>query len=113
MGYVRSQMRIALYPFAPPSVLPDISPSRGEIGWHRGLRLTFGIVEKGSQGCGRLISPLEGEMSGRTEGVRRSRRREGVHRNNELQANPPPTLDQASRPLACPAEPSCASGVRA
>ena len=30
---------------SPPSVLPDISPSRGE-----------------------LISPLEGEMSGRTEG---------------------------------------------
>ncbi len=49
MGYVRSQMRIALYPFAPPSVLPDISPSRGEIGWHRGLRLTFGIAEKGAK----------------------------------------------------------------
>jgi cobaltochelatase CobN len=37
---------------APPSVLPDISPSRGEIGQSPKL----------------LISPLEGEMSGRTEG---------------------------------------------
>jgi ABC-type phosphate/phosphonate transport system substrate-binding protein len=45
----------------PPSVLPDISPSRGEI-----TRVTeaarFGATIE------RLISPPEGEMSGRTEG---------------------------------------------
>ncbi|MER8722879.1 precorrin-3B synthase [Mesorhizobium sp. M1027] len=59
--------------FAPPSVLPDISPSRGEIGSSADGRpsaaLVFGatsaISEGGDQGA---ISPLEGEMSGRTEG---------------------------------------------
>jgi len=40
----------------PPSVLPDISHSRGEIG-------SFDVRD-------RSISPLEGEMSGRTEGGR-------------------------------------------
>ena len=40
--------------FAPPSVLPDISPARGEISQ--------------SQRSTRVISPLAGEMSGRTEG---------------------------------------------
>jgi len=39
---------------SPPSVLPDISPSRGEISQ--------------SPASKPLISPLEGEMSGRTEG---------------------------------------------
>jgi cobaltochelatase CobN len=38
----------------PPSVLPDISPARGEIGQSPALQL--------------LISPRVGEMSGRTEG---------------------------------------------
>jgi len=46
----------------PPSVLPDISPSRGEISSVDGWR----------KPRGRLISPLEGEMSGRTEGGRRN-----------------------------------------
>ncbi|TRB28871.1 propionyl-coenzyme A carboxylase alpha polypeptide [Agrobacterium fabrum] len=45
----------------PPSALPGISPSRGEIGCR--TRSFHG------QGVHRLsISPLEGEMSGRTEG---------------------------------------------
>jgi ABC-type phosphate/phosphonate transport system substrate-binding protein len=45
----------------PPSVLPDISPSRGEI---------TRVVNSAMVGAPaeRLISPLEGEMSGRTEG---------------------------------------------
>ena len=44
----------------PPSVLPDISPSRGEISRRQGFRQSSKL----------LISPLEGEMSGRTEGGR-------------------------------------------
>ena len=44
----------------PPSVLPDISPSRGEIGRPQGFRQSSKLP----------ISPLEGEMSGRTEGGR-------------------------------------------
>ncbi|NKM14876.1 hypothetical protein GFL85_28395 [Rhizobium laguerreae] len=57
----------------PPSVLPDISPTRGEIGWEQ---------RPGFHDCSRAgaslfgealrhlpISPPVGEMSGRTEGV--------------------------------------------
>jgi glycine/D-amino acid oxidase-like deaminating enzyme len=51
----------------PPSVLPDISPSRGEIGWERSPR-HIGDVEVGVSGRQESISPFEGEMSGRTEG---------------------------------------------
>ncbi|RWK44134.1 MAG: hypothetical protein EOR46_02115 [Mesorhizobium sp.] len=56
-----------LHSFAPPSVLPDISPTRGEIG-------SFVV---GSSSCNvadwrqqrrRPISPQVGEISGRTEG---------------------------------------------
>ncbi|RUW60093.1 ABC transporter ATP-binding protein [Mesorhizobium sp. M7A.F.Ca.US.008.03.1.1] len=52
---------------APPSVLPDISPSRGEIGSSTvGSSPTASVIgESGDEGA---ISPLEGEMSGRTEG---------------------------------------------
>ncbi|WP_181170959.1 ABC transporter ATP-binding protein [Mesorhizobium sp. B2-1-3] len=51
---------------APPSVLPDISPSRGEIGsFADGSPAPLGIGEGRDEGA---ISPLEGEMSGRTEG---------------------------------------------
>ncbi|MBZ9897011.1 ABC transporter ATP-binding protein [Mesorhizobium sp. BR1-1-6] len=51
---------------APPSVLPDISPSRGEIGsFADGSPTPLGIGEGRDEGA---ISPLEGEMSGRTEG---------------------------------------------
>jgi hypothetical protein len=51
---------------APLSALPGISPSRGENdSWRRLVPLNVAIV---SSGCFHLISPLEGEMSGRTEG---------------------------------------------
>ncbi len=59
--------------FAPPSVLPDISPSRGEISRYR--RPTQSLQEdrvaehsEPAQAPRLPISPLEGEMSGRTEG---------------------------------------------
>ncbi|RUY53316.1 hypothetical protein EN925_35945 [Mesorhizobium sp. M7A.F.Ca.US.006.04.2.1] len=52
---------------APPSVLPDISPSRGEIGSF-GLIALFFIAENWRKPLLHPISPLEGEMSGRTEG---------------------------------------------
>ncbi|SCX23570.1 hypothetical protein DSM25558_3401 [Agrobacterium sp. DSM 25558] len=51
----------------PPSVLPDISPSRGEIGKTQ-AHSPDRNVEKGCSCCRTPISPLEGEMSGRTEG---------------------------------------------
>ena len=61
--------------FAPPSVLPDISPSRGEISRHRhptpSRALQEGRVTELSEPAkapNLPISPLEGEMSGRTEG---------------------------------------------
>jgi precorrin-3B synthase len=53
--------------FAPPSVLPDISPTRGEIGCHHDLRQSSTPQYERDEN-GRLISPLVGEMSGRTEG---------------------------------------------
>jgi precorrin-3B synthase len=51
----------------PPSVLSDISPSRGEIGSfsEAAFLATLSIGESHPAGA---ISPLEGEMSGRTEG---------------------------------------------
>jgi precorrin-3B synthase len=52
---------------APPSVLPDISPSRGEIGPRSKLSPSSDVADWRNQ-SGRPISPLEGEMSGRTEG---------------------------------------------
>ena len=58
-----------LLPGIPPSVgYADISPSRGEIGRWRFAHLydsTSAIRQKASP---TVISPLEGEMSGRTEG---------------------------------------------
>ena len=58
---------------SPPSVLPDISPSRGEIGGFAApaklSALTIGEIVKAG-----VISPLEGEMSGRTEGGAAKRR---------------------------------------
>jgi hypothetical protein len=58
---------LTMNPGAPPSALPGISPSRGEIGWRRACRLILN-VESGVSGRRESISPLEGEMSGRTEG---------------------------------------------
>ena len=72
----------------PPSVLPDISPSRGEISsgrpltsiCRRGWRCRYARPCPGTdpphfpeaarewRRCAQRISPLEGEMSGRTEG---------------------------------------------
>nr|WP_250888957.1 ABC transporter ATP-binding protein [Mesorhizobium sp. dw_380] len=52
---------------APPSVLPDISPSRGEIGSSTGVSSPAAMVIGEIRDDG-AISPLEGEMSGRTEG---------------------------------------------
>jgi len=51
----------------PPSVLPDISPSRGEIGFHSS-RHQSPALEIGAVANDSVISPLEGKMSGRTEG---------------------------------------------
>ncbi|KQU76239.1 cobalamin biosynthesis protein CobG [Aminobacter sp. DSM 101952] len=53
--------------FAPPSVLPDISPARGEIGSSAGSA-HLKALRMGGDGDDSLISPLAGEMSGRTEG---------------------------------------------
>ncbi|RWL39467.1 MAG: ABC transporter ATP-binding protein, partial [Mesorhizobium sp.] len=51
--------------FTPPSVLPDISPARGEIGCRPGFRQLS--TSQKEAGCPKLpISPLAGEMSGRT-----------------------------------------------
>ena len=60
---------------APPSVLPAISPSRGEIGTVASAGLRASVAMLWSEKRAELpISPLEGEMSGRTEGgVRTSR----------------------------------------
>ncbi|MDX8497505.1 precorrin-3B synthase [Mesorhizobium sp. VK4C] len=53
--------------FAPPSVLPDISPSRGEIALSP-LASPISNAESDEPAPKLPISPLEGEMSGRTEG---------------------------------------------
>ncbi|TIO77989.1 MAG: precorrin-3B synthase [Mesorhizobium sp.] len=57
----------------PPSVLPDISPARGEIGSSAdgSFLASLAISEDRNQ---RAISPLAGEMSGRTEGGAQERR---------------------------------------
>ena len=67
----------ALSPFVPPSVLPDISPSRGEIGSGTARHYCGIVAEIEPARAVGVISPLEGEMSGRTEGgsVGRLRRR--------------------------------------
>ncbi|MDX8511554.1 precorrin-3B synthase [Mesorhizobium captivum] len=53
--------------FAPPSVLPDISPSRGEIALSP-LVSPISNAESDEPATKLPISPLRGEMSGRTEG---------------------------------------------
>ncbi|MBP2569916.1 bifunctional diaminohydroxyphosphoribosylaminopyrimidine deaminase/5-amino-6-(5-phosphoribosylamino)uracil reductase RibD [Agrobacterium tumefaciens] len=57
----------------PPSALPGISPSRGEIGKGLAARSSFDSTSHSStfnvgQGSAPSISPLEGEMPGRAEG---------------------------------------------
>jgi hypothetical protein len=49
---------------APPSALPGISPTGGEIGWAKSLDSASAILRETNH---LQISPL-GEMSGRTEG---------------------------------------------
>ena len=53
--------------FARPSVLPDISPTRGEIG-SSACFAHPGASEIGEGRGDGVISPRVGEMSGRTEG---------------------------------------------
>jgi len=60
----------------PPSVLSDISPARGEIESRLGFR-QLSALQKGRRAKGRLISPLVGEMSGRTEGGAKDRNAAG------------------------------------
>ncbi|CDX35303.1 Cobalamin synthesis protein CobG [Mesorhizobium sp. SOD10] len=54
--------------FAPPSVLPDISPPWGEIRSRSAANSHVPTSAIGESARAGLISPLEGEMSGRTEG---------------------------------------------
>ncbi len=49
----------------PPSALPGISPTGGEIDSQMESPQTINV---GTSGSAQLISPLVGEMSGRTEG---------------------------------------------
>ena len=51
----------------PPSVLPDISPTRGEIG-SSNVAARPALPELGDAKAAGVISPLVGELSGRTEG---------------------------------------------
>ncbi|TPI64698.1 precorrin-3B synthase [Mesorhizobium sp. B3-1-3] len=60
----------------PLSVLPDISPSRGEIGSSR-AGSPLSALEIGESRGDKAISPLEGEMSGRTERGAQERRPAG------------------------------------
>ncbi|PZV38588.1 hypothetical protein B5V02_09540 [Mesorhizobium kowhaii] len=53
--------------FAPPSVLPDISPSRGEIGCHFCFR-QFSTLKKKLRRRSCKSPPSRGEMPGRAEG---------------------------------------------
>ncbi|MGP4725237.1 bifunctional diaminohydroxyphosphoribosylaminopyrimidine deaminase/5-amino-6-(5-phosphoribosylamino)uracil reductase RibD [Agrobacterium deltaense] len=65
----------------PPSALPGISPSRGEIGKGLAARSNFDSTSHSStfkvrQGSAPSISPLEGEMPGRAEGGSPEHRRQ-------------------------------------
>ncbi|TPI59936.1 hypothetical protein FJ420_32030, partial [Mesorhizobium sp. B3-1-3] len=53
--------------FTPPSVLPDISPARGEIGCRRRFR-QFSTSKRRAGRPKLPISPLAGEMHGGAEG---------------------------------------------
>ena len=65
----------------PPSALPGISPSRGEIGRQPSVRSNFDPVSRSltvdvGQDSTPSISPLEGEMPGRAEGGNRESKRQ-------------------------------------
>ncbi|MDH7803525.1 hypothetical protein P3T31_003586 [Rhizobium sp. AN70] len=64
----------------PPSALRGISPSRGEIDKVNAPSIsTGGGVRCEWRAVPQLISPLEGEMSGRTEGGKRRAQRRQTH----------------------------------
>nr|CAI0338272.1 Propionyl-coenzyme A carboxylase alpha polypeptide [Rhizobiaceae bacterium] len=56
-----------IFTAVPPSALPGISPSRGEIGKRR-KSCSIGNDKERSETLLHPISPLEGEMPGRAEG---------------------------------------------
>ena len=61
----------------PPSVLPDISPTRGEIdSWH----VSPQTMKVEASGSAQPISPLVGEMPGKAEG--------GSATHRSMRANP-------------------------
>ncbi|RWO51053.1 MAG: hypothetical protein E5Y10_08330 [Mesorhizobium sp.] len=64
--------------FAPRSVLPDISPSRGEIALSSLPSPNIDAVKE-ELSAELPISPLEGEMSGRTEGGATERNVDDCH----------------------------------
>ena len=65
----------------PPSALPGISPSRGEIDKRKASRFIFagGDAHREWKFVPQVISPLEGETSGRTEGGNRHALRGQTH----------------------------------
>lgn len=89
---MRSNGQEAASPRRPPSVLTDISPSRGEIAGGD-VSHSIGAVKIAEDGADGMISPLEGEMSGRTEG---GLRREGIPinllRNTRFAYNGPDSM---------------------
>ncbi|MGQ2920005.1 bifunctional diaminohydroxyphosphoribosylaminopyrimidine deaminase/5-amino-6-(5-phosphoribosylamino)uracil reductase RibD [Rhizobium oryzihabitans] len=88
----------------PPSALPDISPSRGEIGKRLAARSNFDSTSHSStfkvgQGSAPSISPLEGEMPGRAEGGNRESKRQLLTEAG-VQILEAPTLENLLRILA-------------
>ncbi|OHV90087.1 hypothetical protein ORS3428_13270 [Mesorhizobium sp. ORS 3428] len=66
---------------APPSVLPDISPTWGEIALSF-LLSPIANVATDEPAAEPLISPLVGEMSGRTEGGAKERDFDRCHQSH-------------------------------
>ena len=66
---------------APPSVLPDISPTWGEIALSFLLSPIFNVAKE-EPTAEPLISPLVGEMSGRTEGGAKERGFDRYHQGH-------------------------------
>ncbi|PAQ04086.1 MAG: hypothetical protein EOR96_20315 [Mesorhizobium sp.] len=80
---------------APPSVLPDISPTRGEIGCHPGFRQSPTVAGKRDAETANL--PPSGEMSGRTEGGAVPPARKRSRPNNTIRPTTAKTI-QAGKP---------------
>jgi 4-diphosphocytidyl-2-C-methyl-D-erythritol kinase len=77
---------------APPSVLPDISPTRGEIGSFASAASPAPSTSDESRAAV-VISPLVGEMSGRTEGGAKER---GISRSGPVSIHLQKNLPVAS-----------------